>query len=381
MVETIANKVVVMASVFPPQKKGGGPAVSISNFVRCLEDHSRIYIISHNYEINSKDRLENVIGNSWTKYEDINVCYLNYKDNTIKNIYKLLCEIKPSHIYQNSYFTYEQTIASLLYKKFGDKSVNVLIAPRGEFGIEKLKLGTLKKNIYHRVLKYCGLLANVKWQGSGEQDVEDIKRFVPIDEVVDLNDLPCIYEVPEKHTPKEKNEIRLVTIGRIHPIKNIQAAIESLSYVKSNVIFDIYGPIEDEDYWKKCSTKINQLPKNVVVNYRDFLEHDKISETFSHYHAFFSPTCGENFGQSIVDAMLNATPVIISNQTPWSGVSACGGGFSIELKDIKKYTDAIDYIAGLDQKEYDAMCNAALSYIKETIDIEKIIGEYNELFK
>ena len=51
------------------------------------------------------------------------------------------------------------------------------------------------------------------------------------------------------------------------------------------------------------------------------------------------------------------------------------------MKDIKKYTDAIDYIAGLDQKEYDAMCNAALSYIKETIDIEKIIGEYNELFK
>ena len=381
MVETVVNKIAVMASVFPPQKKGGGPAVSISNFVKCLEDHSRIYVISHNHEINSKDKLQNVVGNSWNKYGDINVYYFNYGDDTIKNIYKLLCEIKPAYIYQNSYFTYEQTVAALLYKRLKDRSVNIIIAPRGEFGIEKLKIGSLKKNLYHKVLKSSGLLKDVKWQGGGNQDINDIKKFVPTENVIDLDSLPCLYDAPERFTSKNKNEINLVTIGRIHPIKNICTAIESLMYVKANVNFDIYGPMEDKDYWEKCKEKINLLPKNIHVNYCGFLEHEKISDTLLRYHVFFSPTCGENFGQSLVDSMMNATPVIISNQTPWNDVELYGGGFTVELNDIKGYSKCIDCIAEFDQERYDKMCNSTLRYIKEKMDIEKLISEYNKLFR
>lgn len=380
MVETVTNRIAVMASVFPPQKKGGGPAVSISNFVKCLKDHSRIYVISHNHEINSKDGLKGVGGNSWNKYDDINVYYFNYGDDTIKNIFDLLCEIKPEYIYQNSYFTYEQTVAALLYKRLKNSSVRIMIAPRGEFGSEKLKIGALKKLLYHKTIKLLGLLNDVRWQGSGIQDVNDIKRFVPTEDVIDLNSLPCLYEVPEGFASKNKNEINLVTIGRIHPIKNIHTAIESLMYVKSNVNFDIYGPIEDEDYWEKCKEKINLLPENIRVTYCGFLEHEKIADTLSRYHVFFSPTCGENFGQSIVDAMMNATPVIISDQTPWSDVELYGGGFAVELNNINRYSECIDCIAGFEQEKYDEMCNSALRYIKEKLDIEKTISEYNKLF-
>lgn len=48
----------------------------------------------------------------------------------------------------------------------------------------------------------------------------------------------------------------------------------------------IYGSIEDNEYWRLCQIEISKLPSNIQVNYKGSIEHDKVTQIISKYHAF-----------------------------------------------------------------------------------------------
>ena len=77
---------------------------------------------------------------------------------------------------------------------------------------------------------------------------------------------------------KKSGEGKFVFVSRIHPKKNLISAIEYMKDIKGKVVFDIYGPIEDEEYWKQCNQKIHELPQNITVNYCGLVNHEKFTK-------------------------------------------------------------------------------------------------------
>lgn len=373
------KKLLIMASLFPPQKLGGGPITSVSNLVKKLKDKFEIYVLTHNYEIGHSEPLPNIDGGKWTTFDGVKVFYVDYKDNSVKFNLNRIKEVKPDVIYQNSFFSYDHLLASLRYKK-KHKDVRVVVAPRGEFGFEKLKLGRIKKRLYIKALKLFGYLKGVFFQATSDGEVSEIENVIGGNKVFYATNLPYEYSAPDFVNDKKKGELSLFTISRIHEIKNILTSVKCLKKVSGKVVFDIYGPMEQIDYWAKCEAEIKELPENVTVEYKGAIDHDEVENVVRSHEALLFPTKGENFGQTIADSFLNARPVIISDKTPWSDCEEFGGGIVVKLEDEVGFTKAVQTFIDADPDEFYKYSVRSKEYIDKKLNIEEEVEKYCEMF-
>lgn len=365
-----------MASLFWPQKNSGGPPVSIMNVVKALKDDFSIYIISKNHELNDDKPLEGILP-GWNQFDFGKAYYVPKGEHTFKNITSLIEEVSPDVIYQNSFFSADDVLPVLAYKK-KHKKVKVVVAPRGEFRPIRINF---KKTVYAKLLHYAGLLEDVYFQGLAEEECEHIERFlkIPADRNLNIPNLSIVSDNDGKVLEKKSGCVKFVYIARVHPVKNTLKAIEWLGQTQGDVQYDIYGPIEDDAYWQQCEEAISKLADNVTVNYKGVLDHNLVGETITKYHAFLMPTTGEGFGHSIVEAMLMGRPVIISDQTPWTDVNG-NGGYAISLDDEEAFINAMNEIIATDEEEYQRMCCEIEQYIKERLNVREIKKRYIDAF-
>ena len=83
------KKLLIMASLFWPQKNSGGPPISILNLVNSIKDSFDIYIISKNHEINDDKPLEG-ISSGWNQFEFGKAIYLSREEHTLKRVRKMI---------------------------------------------------------------------------------------------------------------------------------------------------------------------------------------------------------------------------------------------------------------------------------------------------
>ena len=257
----------------------------------------------------------------------------------------------------------------------------MLLAPRGMLGKGALSLKSFKKTIYLISAKIFGWYKNVRFHATNKQEEEDIKlRFSSAKVTIATNLNSGV--VMKNHTAKTVNSVNLFFLSRIAEVKNLHFALEVLKDIPAqiNVNYDIYGNLEDKNYWARCSELILQLPKNVTVTYKKELAFNDVQKTISNYHCLFLPTLNENFGHSIVESLLCGCPVIISDQTPWINLEKNNVGFAISLSNKVGFLNAVIEMAKLNQQEFSEKSNAANNYISQKIEVEKNINLYKNLF-
>ena len=373
------KKLLIMASLFWPQKNSGGPPISIMNLVQSVKEHFDIYIISKNHEINEEKPLEG-IKPGWNQFDFGKAFYTLKGEHGFRAIYRLIDEVKPDVIYQNSFFSVDDLLPVLCYKK-KHKNVKVIVAPRGELYPERVQVGKLKKTAYGKLFRYSGLLKDIYFQGTGQEECQQEKDFlgIPDDHLLNIQNLSIPAKKHYARLDKQPGVLRLVYVARIHPTKNTLKAIEWLSSLTGEVVYDIYGSIENEMYWEQCKDAISKLPENITVQHKGVIDHDQVAATISRYHAYYMPTTGENFGHSIVEAMLMGKPVVISDQTPWTDVNS-HGGYSFELKDEIGFVKALTELVEMDGDRYTLLSQKVEQYIQEKLNIDEIICQYVDAF-
>lgn len=368
-----------MASLFWPQKNSGGPPISIMNLVQSIKNSFDIYVISKNHEINDDKPLDGIFP-GWNRFDFGKAIYTAKGEHTFRTIIKLIEDVAPDVIYQNSFFSMDDLLPVLFYKK-RHPNVKVIIAPRGEFYPERMRVGKFKKTVYGKLFRYSGLLKGVYFQGTGQEECVQEKAFLGIsdDYLVNIQNISLPAKGMYNRIEKKPNELKLVYVARIHPTKNTLKAIEWLGGVSGDIQYDIYGSIENESYWKQCQEAIARLPQNIIVRYMGVIDHEQVASTISRYHACYMPTTGENFGHSIVEAMLMGKPVVISDQTPWTDVNG-NGGFAISLNDKKTFISALNELVRMDEKQYSVLSEQIEKYIKDKLNIDEIIHQYINTF-
>ena len=157
-------------------------------------------------------------------------------------------------------------------------------------------------------------------------------------------------------------------------------ALERLNEIKDKKIkFDIYGPIEDKEYWEKCLRIIENISQNINVQYRGRIKHEEIFNTFSKYDLFFFPTLSENYGHVIAEALFSGVPVLISDQTPWTDINKHKAGAALPLSNKDAF---LDFLERLDpgSDELDNLSANARKYIFEKSSIDLMKKQYMEFF-
>ena len=263
-----------------------------------------------------------------------------------------------------------------LAKKY---NINVLLAPRGELcaGAFKKKY---KKIPYITYLRVMGLIKNVEFQSTSDEETEAIQRILKVKgkRVHFLTNIPSIPKKEYDRFEKVVGKGKFVFLSRIHPKKNLISAIKYFSGVNGEAIFDIYGPIEDESYWKECQIEIEKLSKNVTVNYCGLVSHDEVHEVFSKYDAFLFPTFSENYGHVIAEALAVGTPVILGRGvTPWDDLNDIAG-FVSDLNEEEAFRNYINRVVSMDKEEYAKLTNNVFTYINNKLKLDQLEIEYRD---
>jgi glycosyltransferase involved in cell wall biosynthesis len=134
------------------------------------------------------------------------------------------------------------------------------------------------------------------------------------------------------------------------------------------VHLDIFGPAEDEKYWRECYLEMHQLPDHVSIEYRGVVEYERIGEHLALSHFLLLPTRFESFGYVIVESLAAGRPVIISDKTPWRGLQQRGIGWDLPLSKPEGFVRAIEEAAAMDAETFQEWSEAARSFFNEYLE-------------
>jgi glycosyltransferase involved in cell wall biosynthesis len=186
----------------------------------------------------------------------------------------------------------------------------------------------------------------------------------------------CIKPFPYK----KSGAIILCTVALVSKMKNHLLVIESLMKCQAEVVYHIYGPIKDNDYWQTCSKAIAKLPVNISVTYHGIISPDHICDAIADAHVYIQPSKSENYSHSLVDAFMTGRPVITSYFTPWNNLAVEYAGANVSIDCTKEITKAIDQFAAMDATELQQWSKGASEYVSKAMDVETIKKQYIDMF-
>ncbi|HCC35874.1 MAG TPA: hypothetical protein DEQ02_09730 [Ruminococcaceae bacterium] len=372
-------KVAVFYRGYTPAKNFGGPVVSIRNIIESCGDEIDFYVITLEHDKGSAVRYENIAPGP-NRVGRATVYYLNDNQAHYDGFKELLKGIRPDIIYQNSFFGYTFSLPVLKLSK--EMAIPLVLAPRGELCDAAYKMGHLKKLLYKRFVLVRYDLSRVIFHLTSEDEYAQTMKNLRLSPE-NMCYIPAIPTIPGKKYKKPEKlpgEIRLVFLSRIVKNKNLDYALKLLVRMKANAEFDIYGQVEDADYFDRCLALIKNLPSNIKARYRGVAEPGQVHRIFAEHHLLLFPTQTENYGHVIAEAMLSGCPVIISENTPWTDLRDAGAGWALPLEDEDKFLHALNEAANYDAGEYGALLKRCEKYIMSKVELNRLRARYIQMF-
>lgn len=364
-------KICILSHCFYPSRKRGGPTVSVTNLAKLLAKHHEVSVITVGYEMGETTFYSSVKPGK-NRLFDCDVYYL--EKNNGKAYYQALNEISPDVIYVSSLFSWQYAIAAMAWRK-KNRNTQVIIAPRGELMPAALARGKGKKKAYLWTCERFLQLGACMFHSTAKEETRAIQARFPKARVFEASNISTYERQETPGITKRAGELKMLTVGRIHPIKNVHLDIAALQKLHGEVTLDIYGSLEDKAYYEKCLEAVSRLPENIRVNFCGNVEHEKLRTIYPQYHCFISLTQTENFGHSIVEAIHSGNPVIISDRTPWHELEQQQAGMEFSLDDLDRVPLALQRFVDMDGETFAAWQQGVLAY-SEMISRKMGIEQY-----
>ena len=354
------RKVLVFIDWFYPAFKAGGPITSISNMISLLSKDLDFFIVTGDRDLLDTSSFKGVKLDTWLKKSNYSIVYLSKSMRNRQHYNKLFNDVNPCSVYINGIFSYDFSIKPLIYLK--NKEVKFINATRGMLGSNSLKIKSLKKKIFLFTMNLFKQYENVVWHLNSENELNELEINIksPTNKII----IPNIPRLSKQESPshkKFKNQLDLVTICRVLPIKNIHFVLKLLKEIHFKCKYTIVGPIEDMDYYQDCLKLIKKLPDNVEINFSGALNPQETETILNDSDVFISSSLNENYGHSIVEALGAYKPVLISEHTPWKDLETHRAGADMPLeKNI--FIDQLNKFSKMNHNEYILYSNGAKSF-------------------
>jgi glycosyltransferase involved in cell wall biosynthesis len=361
------KRALVCIGRYLPGTKDGGPVRSIANMVSHLSPYFDFYVLTADRDVNDTESYPGVTPERWYSVGSARVLYCSSVGPAI--IRRAFREVRPDVIVLNSFLDKFTRIALLLRRGGAFGKTPILLAPRGEFSAGAMEIKHRKKDLYRQVAKLLGLHENLMWQVSTAREKQELLEAAPARRL-GSDSVYVAYNITDSpistalHASKEAGSVKLVFISRISEKKNLHYLLERLREIPGQVHLNIFGPVTGKDlsYWERCMASLARLPNNIKFEYQGLLDHSAVSRVLHNHHFFVLPTRGENFCHSAVESLVNGTPVVLSNATPWTGLEEVKAGFDISLQDRERWVTILKKCVGMDQGAYETYLKGAEEY-------------------
>ncbi|MNK83864.1 Glycosyltransferase Gtf1 [compost metagenome] len=374
--------ILIFSSFYLPGFKGGGPIRTISNMVEKLGDEIQFSVVTKDRDLGEGKPYAAISPNQWQRVGKAKIFYATTNAMWPFALWRVVAEFKGDALHLNSFFSFNFGILPFFYWKLMGRGRPIVLGPRGEFSEGALKLKASKKKLFLGLVGLLNIYKNVIWHASSEHEERDIRRLMGAKADVRIAmDIACPPNELNFEHRLDGMPLRIVFLSRISPMKNLQGAIEMMKKVSGSVIFDVYGPIEDAEYWHSCKAAIKELPINVKFGYKGELVPTMVVQTLARYDLFFLPTLGENFGHVIAEALGCGLPVLISDNTPWGNLAENQLGWGLPLRNVDDFVEKIEQCGRIAAVDYENWRCQIHFWAKENIGNTDAIAQSRSLFE
>lgn len=374
------KRIAIFIGGYLPAQKYGGPVTSISNFVELLGDHYEVRIICSNHDFKETTPFLN-ISSGWNRVGKADVLYLKDEQQNYRTYLSVLNEIKPDLIYGSGIMYIR--VNYQVFQAARQVNIPILLAPRGDICDNALQIKKWKKKPFLAIMKLLGVFKGLYFHATIQEEVENLKKYLGVSQknIFLLPNLPAS-PVHRDGYVKVSGTIKIVFLSRIQEKKNLLDAIKIVNKMKAHVQFDIYGPLENYEYFSECQAEMVKAPKNVKIEYKGALPPKEAKMIFSQYDCFLFPTLSENYGHVIAEALMHDCPIVISKgTTPWDDINDYNAGAAVELDNNEGFVLELENIASLDNKAYWAIINNVRRYVEVKMSINDLKNNYIKMIE
>jgi glycosyltransferase involved in cell wall biosynthesis len=162
---------------------------------------------------------------------------------------------------------------------------------------------------------------------SEEEKTESLEKIRNVEALVLRNGI----QVPQSNSSKvfsSDGNLRLLYIGRLHPIKGVENLLRALALTKREVTLTVCGQGEGS-YETQLRSLAISLGLGSRVKFEGRVAGALKERYFQDADLCVVPSFRESFGTVIVEALARGVPVIASRGTPWQQLETIGCGIFV----------------------------------------------------
>ncbi|MFM2267134.1 MAG: putative glycosyltransferase [Bacteroidota bacterium] len=350
-----------IGSLYPSQ--AGGPSNTIYWLGKALHQQQvQVTIVTTNIDIPPS------MCDQWldTDYGKVRYCTARSRFLPGRLIWHSILQLRKADVvHMTALFTAFSTIIALFAILMRKKIVWSVRGELSEIAIQQKKAGLKKIMLANLKLLKRFIHFHVT---SEEELILTRKVFGEKNPIIFI---PNHIELPQKVTLPTQNY--LLYLGRVHPIKAIENMLDAVSlsknFKKDNFRLKIVGKIEENpDYVQYLKNKIDTLQLSERVEWLGRLTGDPKEQCIGAAKCLILPSHSENFGNVVVEALAQATPVIASSGTPWQILESTKSGFWTDNAP-QSIANAIDKMLELSPDDYQKYRQNAFLLVKEKYDV------------
>jgi len=358
-------KILFPLGMFYPTTVGGPSSTLYWHTCYLKKQGLEPYIVTTDFKLDwgkNKITLNRWIDNKAGK---VIYCKTKYRSLPFRAFFETIVKMFSVDIvhYSSAYYyltIYTIFIALLLRKK-------VILSPRGEFF--PTAIDSTKKKLVIRIYKI--FQKKIIFHATSEEEIEHISALFP---------LAQIYMQPNfiNLSTRKKNNVRsknIVFLGIIYAVKKLENLIKAIALSQKIETYNgkllIAGkPLVERDftYKRELDRLIEELGLKEKIEFVGEIFGKDKEDFLNDAYILVLPSESENFGNVVVEALAQSTPVIASKGTPWKYLDDYDAGWWIE-NDPNTLSVTIDKALSLTDEEYLRMCNNAVELVQKKFNI------------
>ena len=257
-----------------------------------------------------------------------------------------------------------------------------IISPRGELFDNAInhkgKIRGYLKRCFFIFMRLC-YKNRITYHVTSNEEEDVVKKMMKTDKVYCV---PNYMILPDKVTVDKEDNPYFLYVGRLNQIKNIDIIIDGLSksqsFLNGPYKFKIAGE-KSGSYYESLSMQIESLGLSNKVDFLGVVSGKVKDILYANAKCLFLMSKSENFGNVVVEALAQGTPVIASKGTPWQQLCEKSAGWWIHANP-DQIAETVNKVLALNDVAYKNMREAAYSFSKE-FDIYTNIDKWKEIIE
>ena len=313
-----------------------------------------------------------------TYFKRITKDHTHYSPNLFSTLKKTISnkQHEPTVIHIHSWWNTVSVFSCWIAKS---ANVPVVLSPRGM--ITNYTLGNrnsfIKHIIHHligkRLLNYCHIHA------TSEQEKRDIEGII---KPKSMSVIPNFVRYPEKQPYRAfttKKELRIISLSRIEEKKGLDILFEALAMINISWKLTIAGS-GSSDYSNELLMLANNLGINDKIDWKGHVTDADKFELLSQHDLMVLASHNENFANTVIESLSVGTPVLISEHVGLSDYVLNNKIGWVSKLDSESFADILLKINDNEAQRLQ-IAQTAPSIIRKDFHLEKIVGQYLDLYK